>query len=593
MTTTVLTPPVVTLTPQGGSGFPLDIVDNTFNFQLDEGQSPYVQAGAVVLRPDDDTYAALEPTKRTPIIVTVQVGATIPLTSTMFVFERQLDPEADTVALKFVSRENDLQTYSPYTTQNWIQYQSSVANICKYVIQQATGTTVTPVFVGGATDKTFYTYSEAKNLFPNPDSASLGGFTAYSSAGGATTAVTVATVSAGTGAQAPYGQGIRTTAKATLTYMDVRYPQNAATPVQASAGQQYSAAVSARASSGLTNGTLYIQFADSAGTLLQTYSKAYTNLTANYSTSVRMNVTGVAPAGTATIGIVLRATGSITSGAVLDGAQWMVSEGNGQDPNAVPGNLLPYFSGATSDTADYHFSWDGDANVSQSSRTPLVERPPDTLLWTSGVSAYDFLKPILDAVGLRVFLREDGVWCLADNGYSVPGQLAIQYGSNLYEGSELLSLGETDVDGFPMNADAVILKYSWTDAITGVEKTASDVATTSSYKRPYVQEIDAPYPGPGQARYLLTRLQARKYRVEATTRPDWTARPGMTAFVSLANRPAQTGYVQALEFDLASARMSVTTKGLITALSGSYGKAPLTQTYASVASSVTYANYTN
>ncbi|MEN0103327.1 MAG: hypothetical protein AAGC90_10410 [Curtobacterium sp.] len=584
MTTTVLTPPEVTITPQGGAGFPLDIVENTFNFQLDEGQSPYVQAGAVVLRPDNDTYAALEPTKQTPVIVTVSVGAVVPITTTMFVFERVLDPEADTVALKFVSRENDLQTYSPFNIYNWTNYQSSVRNICQQVVQQATGVSATVALVGGATDKTFYTFTEAKNLFPNPDIATTTGFSAQSSS------AALSRVQA-TGSQASYGYAARSTAGASGSRLDLQYISTAPTPIRASAGQQYTLSMAARVNGTSPSVTLYMQFFDTNNTVVQTFSKTLGAIGSTFTT--RYFVTATAPSGTAGISWVLRNTSAVVSGNVLDAAQVMVLEGNGQDPNAVPGTPHPFFSGATSDTADYHYSWDGDANVSESSRTPLVERPPDTLLWTSGTSGYDFLKPILDAVGLRLFLREDGQWCLADNGYSVAGQLAIQYGSNLYEGSELLSLGETDVDGFPMNADAVILNYAWTDSITGVEKTASDVATTASYKRPFVQEIDAPFPGPGQARYLLTRLQARQYRIESTVRPDWTARPGMTAFISLANRPAQTGYVQALEFDLASGRMAVTTKGLVTAVSGSYGNAPTTQTYASVASSVTYANYTN
>jgi len=144
-----------------------------------------------------------------------------------------------------------------------------------------------------------------------------------------------------------------------------------------------------------------------------------------------------------------------------------------------------------------------------------------------------------------------------------------------------------------MNADAVLLTYVWTDSITGQDKKASDVAvSTSNYKRPYAEEIERPFPGPGQAKYLLTRLQARKYALDVTARPDFSARPGMTALISLPGSAAQTGYVEALDFDLASAQMGVTTKGLVTAFNNSYGKAPADQTYADVASTVTYATYT-
>ncbi|TDW51000.1 hypothetical protein EDF52_10288 [Curtobacterium sp. PhB42] len=570
----------------------LDIVDRQFTLSLDEGNRPFYQATATINRPSDSAYAALDPTRRSVVTAKISTGGVQYLSSGFLVHTRTADPSTNTVTLQLVSVEFDLLTYSPRTDTVWRNL-TSVRTLCQEALSLTAGVVSTSVaFVGGATDKSFLTYTAAKNLFPNPNVTTNTGFTAYSSAGSSTTYVSAQLVQS-TGTQAPYGNAARTTAKATLTSIDVRYPQNAPNPISGSAGQQYSASVSVRASAGLTNGTLYIQFCDSAGAVLQTYSKSTTEMTSNFVSSVRMSVTAVAPEGTSTIGLVLRATGSVVNGSVLDGAQWMVLEGNGLDPNAPSGTLHPFFSGATADSADYHYSWDGDADVSPSNRTPLVDRSPDSLVWTPGASADDFLEPILDAVGLRLFYREDGQWCLADNGYSLPGQLTVQDGSNLYEGTETVSIGEDSVDGYPMNADAVLLNYVWTDSITGQEKKAFDFAITPNYKRPYREEIERPFPGPGQAKHLLARLQARKYALDVIARPDFSARPGMTALISLPGSAAQTGYVEALDFDLSSAQMSVTTKGLVTALNNSYGKAPADQTYADVASTVTYATYTN
>lgn len=153
----------------------------------------------------------------------------------------------------------------------------------------------------------------------------------------------------------------------------------------------------------------------------------------------------------------------------------------------------------------------------------------------------------------------------------------MQSGVNLYEGVENISLGDTDSDGFPMNADAVVLNYEWDDPVFG-RQTAQDKSSASGYSRPYVTTINKPYPGPGQANYLLTRLQARKATVAVSGRLDFTARPGMVGLISLPNRPAYTGYVSRVDFDLKSNTMRVTTKGLINVLPGSIGATPIGKT---------------
>jgi hypothetical protein len=588
MTTTVLSAPVVSVTPVNGFGFPLDIVDNAFTLTLDEGNAPFLKAQVIVTRPDDVTYALLEPMKREPLVVTVNVDGVDRISSTMYVYDRTLDPEYDRVALTLTTRENDLQTYSPFNVVNLVSFQSSVRNICQQVVRQATGiANATVSLVGGAADASFRVFSEVENLALNPKLGVNGNYwNAVGSTGGGIVARNTNNNAAypfQTYARLPLGSGAASSA-------GIAYSQAGSfTP-----GQQYTFTMYGQVSK--TGGNMMsarLVWMDSTGAEVGIRSYAATRATTS-NWSQRFTINATAPANAAAIAVSFYAGTGATAwvaGDVLYATALMILEGDGTDPTQIPGTPMPYFDGVTADTADYHYGWADTADASTSKRTPLVQRPPENLLWSSGVSGYDFVKPILDAVGLRLFLRQDGVWCLADNGYTVPGQLAIQYGSNLYEGSELLSIGETDADGFPMNADAVILRYSWTDAITGAERSATDTATTASYKRPWVQDIDLPFPGPGQAKFLLQRLQARRYRIDASVRPDWTARPGMTALISLANRPAQTGYVQALEFDVARGVMDVTTKGLITAFTGSVGKAPITQTIGSVAGTI--AAYTN
>jgi hypothetical protein len=75
-------------------------------------------------------------------------------------------------------------------------------------------------------------------------------------------------------------------------------------------------------------------------------------------------------------------------------------EGNGLDTNNT--SIVRYFDGATTDTSMYRYDCTGDVYNSTSTRTPLVDRGPDALIWTAGQTAWNFLTPILQAVGWRL-----------------------------------------------------------------------------------------------------------------------------------------------------------------------------------------------
>jgi len=559
----------------GGLTYPLDVVENDVQVSFDEGNSPFLTASAVINQPATQVMAALDPTKRNPVQMAIAYapGATLNL-STFYTYERDYDPSANTVGLTLVTLEMLLQSYSPQSNVNLLAHQASVKTLTQTVLQQALGTVTTATLVGGATDRTFNVWSEAENLFPDPDVSGVGAYTG----GGSNNAISKSTAG---GLPA-----VRSQATTTVSRVDIAYPVTAP-QVPVSPGQQYALSMAIRGTDG-TSVQLFSQYINASGAVVVSYVKSLGTVSTSFS---RVSMTTTAPSGASYLAWVLRNPNSSPSGTALEAAQIMVVAGDGTDPTAAAGNLHPYFSGNSSDTAAYHYSWAGDANASSSIRTPLMQRDPDNLYWTPGTSASDFLEPILEAVGLRLFLREDGTWCLANNGYRLTGQVAMQTGVNLYSGAEVVSIGDSDADGYPQNADAVILNYSWEDPVFGVQKTAVDKAVTAGYKRPYVADINKPYPGPGQAAYLLARLQARKASVSVSGRLDATARPGMTGFISLPNRPAYTGYVSRIDLDIASNTMQVTTKGLVTALPGSVGNAPITQTIGSV--SGTIGAYTN
>lgn len=549
----------------GATAYPLNVVNgDRVSMALDEGNIPFITALADVIRPDAEAvYNLLDPTLRNRVVLSVKYSPSATLTlPSLYIQNRTLDPDSNIVALDLATEEMDLRTYSPNGPVPQIQNQASVRRLTEGVLAQALGGNRTVQLAGATTDQSFIPFSEAENVFPDPD---VSGVSMYLG-GGSTN-----TISKSTAGGLP---AVRSQANTTAGRVDIQYPVTA-TQVPVTQGQYYSLSMAIRGTAG-TSVQLFMQYINASGAVVVSYVKSLGTVGSSFS---RVSMSTTAPSGASYLTWVLRNPNGGSSGTALEAAQIMVQAGNGYDPTSPNALALhPYFSGNTSDTADYHYAWSGDANASTSIRTPFVQREPGALKWQPGTSAVDFLQNILQPVGLRLFYDVDGVWKLADNTYRVAGQVFAQSGSTLYSASEKVSLSETDSDGYPMNADAVIIDYSWQDTVTGQDKSAQDIAAPFGYKRPFRLQVEKPFPGPGQAAYLLARLKARKYAIDVEAQPNYLGRPGMEALISLPGRPLQTGYVKALNYDLPSARMTLTAKGLLQTVPGSIGDGDLNET---------------
>jgi hypothetical protein len=156
-------------------------------------------------------------------------------------------------------------------------------------------------------------------------------------------------------------------------------------------------------------------------------------------------------------------TGQFVAGSVLRTTGWMVHEGD---------RVIPYFDGATPADAGYTYVATGAAHVSASTRVPKVERAVELYDWNPGVSAWDFLQPLISLAGFRLFCDEARVWRLIDPAtYTVSGVVTLEPG-NLTDGIDTI-----ERDAAEVFATGVIVRYTWRD-VTGISKTAYDVAGT-------------------------------------------------------------------------------------------------------------------
>ncbi|NRD25848.1 carbohydrate binding domain-containing protein [Frigoribacterium sp. VKM Ac-2836] len=312
----------------------------------------------------------------------------------------------------------------------------------------------------------------------------------------------------------------------------------------------------------------------------------------NTAATSRQSVTFTVPANAESVNIRLYSGAANGTNAGVYWENVLMVEGDGLDTNGV--SVVPFFDGATTDSTSYVYEWTGDTNNSASTRTPVLDRGPDALTWMPGQTAWDFLTPILDALGWRLSPGKSAtLWNLDQNDSLLSGSpVRIGYGTNLYEVTDLKSRTASNAGGVPQFADAVVVHYQWTDTATLEKREAYDSAGPSMPQKTHLVEYqDTAYPGPGAAAYILERLTARRRQLQVSAAANYTVWPGQEIVISPGPGDQVSGYIDAVDWDLSNGVMSIRSKNLIINPTGSLGASPDGQTVGSV--STTVADYTS
>lgn len=217
--------------------------------------------------------------------------------------------------------------------------------------------------------------------------------------------------------------------------------------------------------------------------------------------------------------------------------------------------VQPYFDGQTA-PAGYNTSWGGDASLSPSTRRAHRSRRPESLVLKLGQSGMDFLKPLLQASGLRLVCDGERKWHLRDVDYIGTGMTTHEYAVNITEASEVLS--RDAVEWYNM----CVIKYVWRDR-AGVEYTEVDAATAvldpvTPVKMHYVELQDTPFPGIGRAMAYLNRAVMRGRKVTTSAVATWKERADQPLTVTLDGTPVQTGQIAAVEWSFDNDTVTVT-----------------------------------
>lgn len=509
---------------------------------LDQGQSPHIQGDLTVKVPDTATYNALEPRKFTGCVLFVTDDRPGPILRafTLSLRGREFGQEDDEVVLSVASYEALLLDYKPladdYTP---LGLASSLRDIVNYVLETACPSIIVTPWHLQPTPANDADMTPIWSVTFGPGNSGFDGGLTAGYAAGVNVGALVITNAAGYFTSPPNALRYQIGAAGGNARLDIGL-SNKAFPV--TPGRTYTVAIQHR-SSIARSAVLGVRWVNADG---DTIGSAMHNFTSSATQMERHRLTTQAPAGAAFIWPYIITIGNLAS-------QFHYLD----DVMIVESEFLPdYFDGNTPDTATYDYSWAGAANASQKIRTALVDGvTPDALVWRAGVSALDFLLPLIQTAGLR--LVHDGLaWTLRDEDYTAAGSTSIGYGVNLIDGSDVIDR-ESD-----LWCDAQVTRYTWTD-LDGIQRQAVDAyADDPDYTLARLEEFDAAYPGPGYSEYCVRRAQQRGREVTATAQANWAATAEQPVTITLNGAPAQSGVIQSVEFDLEADQMTVTTRSV-------------------------------
>ena len=208
----------------------------------------------------------------------------------------------------------------------------------------------------------------------------------------------------------------------------------------------------------------------------------------------------------------------------------------------------------------------------------------DATIWKPGVSAADYLAPMLEAASLRLWADLEGTWYLDLRETLREGTVAVSESLNMTEYVDRMSLDSDDW------FDAVIVEYRWTDALE-LQRIEYDVAGVQPSRAAQHFTREAVYPGPGAATGILERAQGRGRQLNIGAVSTYLARPGMAAIITPLVGAVSTGVISAVSWQLPKAEMNVTTRGLIDTPDNAYLFGPTGYSYLDVPIGVDYFDF--
>ncbi|MDT0142796.1 hypothetical protein [Microbacterium sp. PRC9] len=499
---------------------------------------------------DEELLEDLDPNAYPPQRVTInaEVSGTNTRTFNLAMMNRKVDHKNRTVAIDLATDEYLLQSYADVVDVDTRSYEANLRNLVNFVLNKAIPGAA---LQSGTTNANLTAYWDARNIITDPGTAATGqpavtGYlvnqasldindTTWSISGDGdsyniynpTGTDSYLQVGAGTGSIYPGLQGGKT------------YVLSATANVKTlCSGSEHA-----------RSRRVYVAWWLPSGTYQSVQSVQVPNV---LNTPTRLSVEFTLPK--ELTGIELRFYLGHTVGQIRWDGITLVERGPG-----TAAEDAVYFDGDTADTANYVYDWEGLQDLSASKRTAVLERLPELFNWKAGVSAWDFLQPLLGAAKLRLFCDEQRRWFLIDPAdYNVPGRVTART-NNTTDGTD-------DMGGLSgLYATGVVVRFSWVDE-DGNNQVKVDTAGVAG--RVHLREENRPYPGPGMAQAILNKMKGQGRTQTVSVATEYTATPGMEIGISLPGTADQIGRLTSVNFQLNTGLMELESAGLRTTPAG-------------------------
>lgn len=180
--------------------------------------------------------------------------------------------------------------------------------------------------------------------------------------------------------------------------------------------------------------------------------------------------------------------------------------------------------------------------------------------WADGITAWDFLNPLLAIAGARLWCDETRVWHIDTIPLDLDTTLEVASDLNLTDFEDEIT---RDGEWY----DAVVVRYSWTTT-AGTAKTSSDYAVPGTpWSRTYVvdralgKQKNSFTPPAGAAAAILKQISTLGRLVPVSAINDFDATPGQALTVTLPDG-AVAGRLAAVTWNLDSREMRLSTRNM-------------------------------
>lgn len=178
---------------------------------------------------------------------------------------------------------------------------------------------------------------------------------------------------------------------------------------------------------------------------------------------------------------------------------------------------------------------------------------PDSAIWEPGQTAWDYVSPLLSAVGLRLYSDEKRRWYLINDTYTVPGTVELEATGTITEANDVISRDANEW------YDAVVITYTFVNDLGETIK-AYDHAAVEGFSKVLHLEYETAYPGAGAAQRILDRAITRGRVNDVQAVSDYRVTPAQAFTLDLDGFPTQTGYISAVQWNYPADEMSITTR---------------------------------